>query len=94
MRFDQAFFASSVSPLRPGSIRGAVRTAREAVHTQELQEEQTRVSALQDVANAYYTLSSAQQTVELFQEGILPRAISLEQRIEQGYKLGASTIRN
>jgi cobalt-zinc-cadmium efflux system outer membrane protein len=79
-------------PLDLGSIRGAIRKAREDVHVQEAQELQVRQQVQLDVQSAYLALTLAQRTVQSFQDGILPRAQSLLQRIEQGYALGASTI--
>jgi outer membrane protein TolC len=92
LRADQVAVGITFPLFDFGSIRGAVRTAREAVHTQEAQERQTREGVGQDVSTAFYALQAAEQTVRSFQDGILPRAISLESRIEQGYKLGASTV--
>jgi cobalt-zinc-cadmium efflux system outer membrane protein len=81
-----------VFPLDLGSIRGAVQRAREDVHAQEAQEAQVRLQVQSDVKSAYLALELAQRTVETYQDGIVPRSKSLLDRIEQGYKLGASTI--
>lgn len=75
-----------------GSIRGQVRKAQEDVKTQTLLTEQERQTVRLDVETAYQTLLEAQLEVASFQDGILPRAQTLLTRVEQGYKLGASSI--
>jgi len=81
-----------VFPLDLGSIRGAVSRARADVQAQEAQEAQVRLQVQSDVRSAYLALDLARRTVETYQDGIVPRSKSLLDRIERGYKLGASTI--
>jgi cobalt-zinc-cadmium efflux system outer membrane protein len=91
-KFDQLQLGLTLPLFDLGSIRGAVRKAREDVRVQEAQTEQVRQTVQLDVQSAYLAFQRAQQQVESFQDGILPRAESLLKRIEQGYALGANTI--
>lgn len=91
-RFDELQLGLSMPLFDFGGVRGSVRKAKEDVKVQEAQAEQVRQSVRLDVEVAYLALARAQQLVNSFQNGILPRAESLFSRVGQGYKLGASTI--
>ncbi len=78
-----------------GSIRGAVRKAREDVLAQRAETEQTRQQVRLGVQNAYDALQQARKSVLLYnnrERGILARSTSLLERVQQGYSLGASTV--
>jgi outer membrane protein TolC len=81
-----------VVPLDLGNIRYGVRKAREDVHVQEAQDLQIRHQVELDVQSAFLALDVTRRTVETYQNGIVPRSKSLLERIERGYKLGASSI--
>ncbi|HLK58840.1 MAG TPA: TolC family protein [Chthonomonadaceae bacterium] len=75
-----------------GSIRGQVRKAQEDVKAQDAQIEQVRQVIRLDVQSAYLAVKRAQRLITSFQDGILPRAESLLQRVQQSLALGASSI--
>jgi cobalt-zinc-cadmium efflux system outer membrane protein len=75
-----------------GSIRGSVRRAQADVKAQEVQTEQVRRQVELDVESAYLNLQNSEKLVVSFQDGIVPRSATLLQKVEQGYKLGASSI--
>jgi outer membrane protein, heavy metal efflux system len=75
-----------------GSIRGQVHKAQEDVKAQDALTEQTRQTIRLDVQSAYLAVKRAQRLITSFQDGILPRAESLLQRVQQSLALGASSI--
>lgn len=81
-----------ILPLDLGSIKGSVRKAQEDVQVQQFQAKQIKLSAAQDVENAWLNLKQTQAQVLLYQQGILPQSESLLNRVTQGFSLGASTI--
>lgn len=91
-RFDGIYLGVSAPLLDFGSIRGAVRKAKEDVHVQEAQTEQARLQAQFDVRSAWLALQQSQSAVLMSRTEILPRAQSLYSKIEQGYRLGGNTI--
>ncbi len=75
-----------------GGIKGSVRQAEKLAQAQEAQvtlvEQQVRL----DVESAFEAFTVAKGTVEAFQNGMVPQAEALEQRVEKGYTLGGNTI--
>ena len=79
-------------PIDLGSIRGAVQQAQKQVKAQEAVQSQLKQSVQLDVNAAFDALNTAEQTVDAYQNGVLPQSESLLQRITQGYTLGANTV--
>lgn len=79
-------------PIDLGSIRGAVQQAQKQVKAQQAVQTQLKQSVELDVSSAFDALSTAEQTVDAYQNGILPQSVSLFERITQGYTLGANTV--
>ena len=75
-----------------GSIRGAVRKAKEDVKAQQAQTLQVRQQVKLDVENACVTLKQAEEQVTRSRDQIVPRAQTLFTKIEQGYRIGGNTI--
>ena len=75
-----------------GSIHGAVRQAEKNVKAQDAQITLEQQQVKQDVESAYEAVTVSKGTVEAFQNGLVPQAEALEQRIEKGYLLGGNTI--
>ncbi len=75
-----------------GGVRGAVAKANADSRTQEAQNEQQRQAILLGAQVAYNQFEQGQRQIISLRDGALPQAESLLSRVEQGYRLGASTI--
>ncbi|MGO8674177.1 MAG: TolC family protein [Capsulimonadaceae bacterium] len=82
----------AVMPIDIGSIHGAVASAREQAKAQEAQAKQARLQVTEDVQNGYVALTQADQTVVLYEQGVLPQTKDLLDRVTKGFALGANTI--
>lgn len=91
-RFDGVFAGVSLPLFDFGSIRSAVRRAKEDVKVQQAQTLQARQQAALDVETAWLTLNQAQSQVLRSQHEIVSRAQALYDKIEKGYRLGGNTI--
>lgn len=75
-----------------GSIRGAVKAARETEKAQQAAANQTRLAVAEAVAAAKISVDQAREAVDTDQAGVLPQTQSLLDKVTAGYKLGANTI--